>query len=163
MKAHWVSVISASLVLSLSATGPVSAETKGSNVQKQESQKVVEVPRCAKRLGSVSIINGDNSAIWDSAQLAPLQKLLKAIVLKSNCFSVVDRGVALDAAANERTLNNQGLGLQRGSNVGKNQIKAADFVLVAELTSANSNASGNGVGAALGGASAAPLAHSLAG
>ncbi len=137
---------------SISSASPAWAQAKPSKVHKQEQEKVVEVPRCSKKLGSVSIINGDNPNFWSEAQLAPPQKLLKAIVLKSNCFSIVDRGVGLDAAVVERNLNNQGLGLQRGSNVGQNQIKAADFVLVAEVASADSNVSGNNVGAAIGGA-----------
>ena len=36
--------------------------------------------------------------------------------------------------------------MQRGSNVGQGQIKAADYVLVAEIQGANRNVSGSGVG-----------------
>jgi curli biogenesis system outer membrane secretion channel CsgG len=160
----FITAITASaFATTICVSSPLLAETKGSKVQKQQQDAVVEVPRCSKKLGSVTILNGDNTEFWDDAKLAPPQKLLKAIVLKSNCFSVVDRGMGLDAAAKERNLNNQGLGLQRGSNMGQNQIKAADFVLVAEVSSANSNVSGNALGAAVGGAIGGTLGSLIGG
>ncbi len=71
------------------------------------------------------------------------------LVQRSGCFNIVDRGAGLDAAAQERNIGS-GLGLQRGSNVGQGQIKAADYVLVAEIQGANSNVSGNAAGAVAG-------------
>jgi hypothetical protein len=54
------------------------------------------------------------------------------------------------AAQQERDLNNN-MGLQRGSNMGSGQIKAADYVLVAEVGSASSNTGGGGAAGVLGG------------
>ena len=56
----------------------------------------------------------------------------------------------MTAAQKEREIG-QNLGLQRGSNVGKGQIKAADFVLVAEVGSADSNTGGAGAAGLIGG------------
>ncbi|MCC6481005.1 MAG: penicillin-binding protein activator LpoB, partial [Sphingomonadaceae bacterium] len=40
---------------------------------------------------------------------------------------------------------------QRGSNIGKRQVKAADYVVVPDIVSRNSNSGGMGVAGALGG------------
>ncbi|HTN41124.1 MAG TPA: CsgG/HfaB family protein, partial [Asticcacaulis sp.] len=87
---------------------------------------------------------------WTNNSLAAPQKLLKVIVQKSGCFSLVDRGAGMDAAAREREIGGS-LGLQQGSNMGKGQIKAADFVLVAEVGSADSNTGGGGAAGLIGG------------
>jgi curli biogenesis system outer membrane secretion channel CsgG len=76
--------------------------------------------------------------------------LLKVMIQRSGCFNLVDRGTGLNAAERERAIGGN-LGLQRGSNVGQGQIKAADYVLVAEIQGANSNASGSAVGGIAGG------------
>ncbi|MFX7140781.1 hypothetical protein ABTH88_22875, partial [Acinetobacter baumannii] len=55
----------------------------------------------------------------------------------------------LNAAQQERDIGND-LGLQRRSNVGQGQIKAADYVMVAEIQGANSNVSGSAAGAVAG-------------
>src|SRR5690349_1505247 len=54
------------------------------------------------------------------------------------------------AARAERELASDG-DLRPGSNLGKGQVKAADYVLVPDLVSSNSDSSGNNIGAALGG------------
>ncbi len=126
------------------------AEAKASNVQQQQDKMVAEIPHCSKKLGTISIVDGDDASGWTQNRLAPPQKLLKVIVQKSGCFSLVDRGAGMDAAARERDLNSS-MGLQHGSNVGKGQIKAADFVLVAEVGSADSNTGGGGAAGLLGG------------
>jgi hypothetical protein len=123
---------------------------KPSKVQQQQNKMVAEIPKCAKKLGTISIVDGDDNYYWSQNNLAPPQKLLRVIVQKSGCFSLVDRGAGMDAAARERDLN-ANLGLQRGSNVGKGQIKAADFVLVAEVASADANTGGAGAAGLIGG------------
>jgi len=125
-----------------------------SSGQKLQQMTMNDVPHCTRKLGTVSIANGDNSYAWTQNNLAPPEKLLKVLVQRSGCFNLVDRGAGLNAAARERDIG-AGLGLQRGSNVGQGQIKAADYVLVAEIQGANSNVSGSGAagvaGAVLGG------------
>lgn len=123
---------------------------KASKVQQQQDKMVASIPHCTKRLGTITIVDGDDSNGWTQANLAPPQKLLKVIVQKSGCFGLVDRGAGMDAAARERALN-QSMGLQHGSNVGQGQIKAADYVLVAEVGSADSNTGGGGAAGLIGG------------
>lgn len=137
-------------VSALMAAPAVFAQAKASKVQQTQDKMLSEIPRCSQKLGTLTIVDGDDASGWTQNSLAPPQKLLKVIVQKSGCFSLVDRGAGMNAAAKERELN-QNLGLQRGSNVGKGQIKAADFVLVAEVGSADSNTGGGGAAGLIGG------------
>jgi len=123
---------------------------KPSSGQRLQENTMNDVPRCTRKLGTVSIVDGDDPRAWTQYSLAPPQKLLKVLVQRSGCFNIVDRGSGLQAAERERNIGG-GLGLQRGSNVGTGQIKAADYVLIAEISGANSNVSGGGAGAAVGG------------
>lgn len=126
------------------------AQAKPSKAQQMQSQAVAEIPRCARKLGTLSIMDGDDTRGWMQYNLASPQKLLRAMVQKSGCFNLVDRGAGLNAAQIERNIGGN-LGLQRGSNVGQGQIKAADYVLVAEVQASDSNAGGAAVAGAIGG------------
>ena len=127
---------------------------KESSGQKLQQATANDVPRCARKLVTVSIRDGDDPLPWTQNNLAPPSKLLKVLIQRSGCFNLVDRGAGLNAAVQERDIGS-GLGLQRKSNVGQGQIKAADYVLVAEIQGANANVSGAGaagvVGAIVGG------------
>lgn len=134
-----------------SMTMPAAAQNaNASKGQKMQQAAVADVPHCTRKLGTVSIADGDDPSAWTQNSLAPPQKLLRVLVQRSGCFNIVDRGTGLNAAARERNIGS-GLGLQRGSNVGQGQIKAADYVLVAEIQGANSNVSGGGAAAGIGG------------
>jgi curli biogenesis system outer membrane secretion channel CsgG len=142
---------SAVAILALVAA-PASAQrlAKPSSGQRLQESTANDVPRCARKLGTVSIEDGDDPSPWTQASLAPPSKLLKVLVQRSGCFNLVDRGTGLNAASRERAIGAD-LGLQRRSNVGQGQIKAADYVLIAEIQGANSNVSGGGVLAGAGG------------
>ena len=109
-----------------------------------------DVPRCFRKLGTISVMDGDDPSGWTQFQLSGPQKLLKVLVQRSGCFNLVDRGSGLAAAQRERDIGGD-LGLQRQSNVGQGQIKAADYVLIAEVQAANRNSGGSAVGAGIGG------------
>lgn len=143
------------LILSAAAAVPFSAQAQGrpataTNAQKMQEKAVAEIPRCARKLGTVSIADGDDPRGWTQFNLAPPQKLLKVIVQRSGCFNLVDRGAGLNAAATERDIG-ANLGLQRGANVGQGQIKAADYVLVAEVQASNGDAGGSALAGIAGG------------
>nr|WP_240502289.1 CsgG/HfaB family protein [Sphingomonas panacis] len=152
-------MISAVLVAGV-AMAPVAGSAqrlaKPSGAQKLQDATANDVPHCYKKLGTLSIVDGDDSRGWTQYNLAPPQKLLKVLVQRSGCFNLVDRGSGLQAAQRERDIGG-GLGLQRGANVGVGQIKAADYVLQAEVQGANSNASGSGIGAGIGGLIGGPV------
>jgi curli biogenesis system outer membrane secretion channel CsgG len=132
--------------LAIALSSPAFAANKPSKVQKMQEQAVSDVPRCARKLGTVSIADGDDPNGWTQFSLAPPAKLLKVLVQRSGCFNLVDRGTGLNAAQLERDIGNN-LGLQRRSNFGQGQIKAADYVLVAEVQAADRNSGGSGFGA----------------
>jgi curli biogenesis system outer membrane secretion channel CsgG len=141
--------------LALCATGAM-AKKKGTDDgvdNERGSTKNVELPICAKSLGSVSITDGDGHG-WTAYNLGAPSVLLKAFVQKSGCFTLVDRGAGLSALQKEQALAAGG-DLQKGSNVGAGQVKAADYVLVADIGNTDANAGGSAVagiaGAAIGG------------
>lgn len=134
----------------VSLCAPAWADGKPTKAQRNQTRALATIPSCTKSLGTLSIIDGDDPSGWTQFSLAPPQKLLKVMVQRSGCFKLVDRGAGMAAAQRERELASGG-DLQRGSNVGKGQIMAADYVLVAEVAGANANASGNAAGAAIGG------------
>ncbi|QDZ09173.1 SH3 domain-containing protein [Sphingomonas panacisoli] len=143
-------VVALAMCLSSGEALAQSKMAKPSSGQKLQEATMNDVPRCTRKLGTLSIVDGDDPRAWTQYSLAPPQKLLKVLVQRSGCFNLVDRGSGLQAAERERNIGG-GLGLQRGSNVGNGQIKAADYVLIAEISGANSNVSGGGAGAAVGG------------
>ncbi len=145
-----------SLLTPVAAQASEPEQARPSNAEKLQRQAMGDVPQCARKLGTVEIVNGDDPSGWTQYSLAPPQKLLKVIVQRSGCFSIVDRGSGLDAAQRERDIGS-GLGLQRRSNVGQGQIKAADYVLQAEVQASNRNSQGSGAGAAIGGILGGPF------
>ncbi|WP_404336971.1 CsgG/HfaB family protein [Sphingomonas sp. MMS12-HWE2-04] len=145
--------VAATALALLFTCGEAQAQKKGARAsggQRMQEKAVADVPHCIRKLGTLSIVDGDDPRGWTQYSLAPPQKLLKVLVQRSGCFNLVDRGSGLQAAERERQIGGH-LGLQRGANVGQGQIKAADYVLVAEVQGANSNVSGSGVGGAVGG------------
>jgi len=123
---------------------------KPSNTQRTQQAMMNDVPHCVRKLGTVSVMDGDDPSGWTQFQLAGPQKLLKVLIQRSGCFNLVDRGSGLSAAQRERDVAG-GLGMQRGSNVGQGQIRAADYVLVAEVQAADRDSGGSAIGAGIGG------------
>lgn len=148
--AFFVKALMASAAMLGAGQAYAQKQAKPTKGQKLQQAAANDVPHCTRKLGTLSIVDGDDPIGWTQYQLAPPAKLLKVLVQRSGCFNLVDRGSGLQAASRERAIGGN-LGLQRGSNVGQGQIKAADYVLVAEVQGANSNASGNAVGGVVGG------------
>jgi curli biogenesis system outer membrane secretion channel CsgG len=113
------------------------------------SCKTAEIPTCGRVLGTIALVDGDGQG-WKAYQLGAPSTLLKTFVTKSGCFKLVNRGAGMEAIQREQALAGGG-NLQRGSNVGGGQIKAADWLLVADVAGKNQNSGGSGVGAVAGG------------
>ena len=109
-----------------------------------------EIPTCDKRIGTLAVAEPETQNPWWTAmQLESPAALIKVYVQQSKCFTLVDRGKGLAAAQAERAL--AASGEERvGSNVGKGQIKAADYVLVPDIVNKNANSGGNHIGAIAG-------------
>ena len=144
-------VLSAGLLTVLLAALAAPADAQRKSAQDQRKEKMAEIPTCTKSLGTISVLEPEDGVDWWSGQQLPApSKLIKVFVNKSRCFTLVDRGAGLEAAQRERALGASGE-LRNRSNVGKGQMKAADYVLVPDLISANRNAGGNAIGGLIGG------------
>lgn len=109
-----------------------------------------QIPTCAKPLGTLAVVEPKTGNWWSSQQLPSPAALIKVYVSRSRCFTLVDRGRGLDAAKQERDLASDGE-LRVASNIGRGQMKAADYVLVPDLVSRNRNAGGTNIGGIVGG------------
>ncbi|GAB6195899.1 CsgG/HfaB family protein [Lysobacter xanthus] len=126
---------------------PVAAKS----VDDVRKQQINEIPTCARPLGTISVLEPEDATNWWTGQQLPApSKLIKLFVSKSRCFTLVDRGAGMDAAMRERELASGGE-LRGRSNIGKGQVKAADYVMVPDLVSANANSGGNAIGGLIGG------------
>ena len=139
-------VAASAAVLALGLSFTVSA---GKVENQKGSTKNAEIPRCGKVLGTIALIDGDGRG-WDYYQLGAPSTLLKTFVTKSGCFKRVNRGAGMEAIQREQALAGGG-NLQRGSNVGGGQIKAADWLLVADVAGQNQNSGGSALGGIAGG------------
>jgi curli biogenesis system outer membrane secretion channel CsgG len=91
-----------------------------------------------------------DSQWWTQVGLGSPEAIIKVMVMKSGCFGLVDRGRGLSNRNVERALADSGE-LQAKSNIGRGQVKAADYFLVPDLVTGNNNSGGGGFGAVLGG------------
>ena len=143
--ARLVAACAAALAMSLST----SAFAFGKVENQKGSTKNAEIPRCGKVLGTIALVDGDGQG-WKAYQLGAPSTLLKTFVTKSGCFKLVNRGAGMAAIQQEQALAGGG-NLQRGSNVGGGQIKAADWLLVADVAGQNQNSGGSALGGIAGG------------
>ncbi len=119
------------------------------SAQAERQQKSAEIPVCARPLGALAVIEPDDNW-WSQHQLGSPAALIKVFVNRSRCFTLVDRGRGMQALQAERALASEG-DLRGGSNIGRGQMRAADYVLVPDLVSQNANSSGNALGGIVGG------------
>ncbi len=140
-----MTMLAAALLAAMAA--PVAAQS----AQEMRQQQAAQIPVCAKPLGTISVIEPEDAVNWWTGQQLPApSKLIKVFVNKSRCFTLVDRGVGMAAAQYERGLAADGE-LRGGSNIGKGQVKAADYVMIPDLIAQNSNAGGNAISGLVGG------------
>jgi curli biogenesis system outer membrane secretion channel CsgG len=131
------------------AISVLSPQAFAASIQDKTDKAQAEIPNCTHRLGTLAVREPDNHW-WEGLGLESPEALLKVFVMKSRCFTLVDRGKGFEMAQQERALAAGGT-LQGGSNIGGGQVKAADYILVPDIVSKNGNASGTNVGGILGG------------
>ena len=135
----------------LAGTADASFTNKGTQAQDQRRSAAQQLPTCQRPLGTLAVVEPDDAVQWWTGQQLPApSRLIKTFVSRSKCFTLVDRGAAMAASQYERELAATGE-LRGSSNVGKGQFKAADYVMVPDLVSTNSNAGGNAIGGLIGG------------
>jgi hypothetical protein len=122
------------------------------------------VEKCDKPMGAIAVVEPQDFIVSSlrGYGLGSPTGLLRMMIQQSNCFIVVERGVGMQNAMQERELAASGEA-RAGSNMGKGQMVAADFILTPEVVFSENNA--GGVGGALGGvlSRANPLLGAVAG
>jgi len=118
-------------------------------VAADDASQTIEIPTCAKKLGTLAVTEPENKW-WLAYNLESPEALIKVFVSQSKCFTLVDRGKGLAAAQQERALSSGGE-MRGGSNIGKGQMKAADYVLVPDVVTKNKDSGGRSIGGLLGG------------
>jgi curli biogenesis system outer membrane secretion channel CsgG len=129
----------------LVATAAALAATASVSLAKDDPQ----IPVCSKKIGTLAVVEPENKW-WRAYNLESPEALIKVFVAECKCFTLVDRGKGLEAAQTERALASSGE-MRVGSNVGKGQMKAADYVLVPDLVNRNERAGGSRIGGLVGG------------
>lgn len=144
--------IAASAQTATSASGRTYQDgtTKGaSSGRRAQERGVRDIPRCTRNLGSVAIVEPENQW-WRELNLGSPEAVLKVFIQQSGCFTIVNRGRAMQSRAMERALQEQGE-MQRGQNIGKGQVRTADYFIEPDIVSSNRDSGGGGVGGAIGG------------
>ena len=139
----------AAAVAALAITASPAAAQGKSSGRKAQERGVAEIPVCTKKLGTIAIVEPDNNW-WQALGLGSPEAILKLFVMKSGCFGLVDRNKGLASRNIERALADTGE-LQGGSNIGRGQVKAADYFIVPDIVSKNERSGGGGLGGVLGG------------
>ena len=139
--ARYTAAVSAGLVC-LTGLGPALAA--------QDKNSKEELKKCDKPIGTLAVVEPQthHMAAFQRYGLGSPSGLIRMMVQNSNCFLVVERGVAMQNLMQERALAGAGE-MQQDENMGKGQMKAADFVLTPAVVFDNPNA--GGVGGAVGG------------
>ena len=109
-----------------------------------------DLEKCQAPVGTLAVVEPQQlvlDALFGYGLESPTG-VIRRMVQDSNCFIVVERGVAMERMAQERQLA-QGGQLVGGSNVGGGQLQAADFFLTPDVLFSEGNA--GGVGGAIGG------------
>jgi hypothetical protein len=136
-KHAWTCSVRALLIFLLSATAAAGfAEEVSSKVEK-----------CSRNFGSIAVSEPQAEALshLSSYGLGSPAALLRMMIQQSGCFTVLERGVAMQNIEQERALA-QGGELRSGSNIGKGQMQGADFVITPSVQFAQNT---GGVGAGL--------------
>lgn len=136
---------SAALAFAAATIAPAIAE----DIQTKEQRAEAQIPVCTHKIGTMAVHEPENRW-WEGLGLESPEALIKVFVMRSGCFTLLDRGKGLAAVQQERELAGSGE-LQQGSNMGKGQIRAADYVLVPDIVSKNGDAGGTNIGGVLGG------------
>jgi len=126
-------------------SGPITGSASGNEAK--DAAPTLE--RCPAPLGTLAVTEPQ-----DFTQKALLKfnlpsptGLIRLLIAQSNCFQVVERGVAMHNIMQERQLMQRGE-LQQGSQMGQGQLATADFVLTPDVVFSEDNA--GGIGGALG-------------
>ena len=109
-----------------------------------------QLEKCDAPKGTLAVVEAQSQVIASLGRygLQSPTGLIRMIVQQSNCFQVVERGVAMQNMMQERALAAGGQ-MQSDQNIGKGQMVAADFIITPSVVFSENNA--GGMGGAIGG------------
>jgi len=117
------------------------ASSAGLHAQEATSSTV---EHCDRPLGTIAVTeNPETLSALSGYGLGSPAALLRIMIQQSGCFQVVERGAAMANLQEERALAANG-DMQGGSNVGKGQLQAADFVMTPGVQFAANDTGGIG-------------------
>lgn len=128
--------------------GGADAPITGSASPSGATDAAPSLEKCDKPFGTIAVVQPQDqmSASLQKYNLPPPNALLRLMIQQSNCFQVVERGLAMQNLMQERALAAGGQ-LQQGSNVGQGQMVTADFLLTPEIAFRVDNSGGAAIGA----------------
>jgi curli biogenesis system outer membrane secretion channel CsgG len=142
-------LLSATAFAALLVATPALAQDRGSSAYQKQTKGEAQIPVCTRMLGTIAIVEPDKQW-WRELNLGSPEAIIKIFVARSGCFKLVNRGAAMASRNMERAMADSGE-LQAGSNLGRGQVKAADYFLQPDIVTANAHSGGGGGGAVLGG------------
>jgi hypothetical protein len=104
-----------------------------------------QAEKCDAPKGTLAVVEPQSVAIASLSRygLGSPSGLIRLIIQQSNCFQIVERGAGMQNMMQERALAQSGE-MQSGSNVGKGQMVAADFIVTPNVVFTDNNAGGVG-------------------
>jgi hypothetical protein len=112
-----------------------------------------QLRQCSESYGTLAVVEPQDEVLRSlrKYELDSPTSLIRIMAQESNCFLVVERGIAMQNLQQERALAESGE-LRGGQNMGAGQMVAADFVLTPEVLISDDNAGGvgGGIGKVLG-------------
>jgi curli biogenesis system outer membrane secretion channel CsgG len=141
-----------SLMLAAALFAPAEAQRKGkggSEVQGGSKDAAANIEKCDQPMGTLAVVEPQDYTAQALSRfgLPSPTGLIRLIVQQSNCFQLVERGMAMQNIMQERSLQSGGQ-LQRGQNMGQGQMVTADYILTPDVAFSEGDA--GGAGAALG-------------
>jgi hypothetical protein len=129
-------------------SGGANAPVTGSASAEGATDAAPTLEKCEKPFGTIAVVQPQDqvSAALQKFNLPPPNGLLRLMIQQSNCFQVVERGLAMQNLMQERALA-QGGQLQQGANIGKGQMVTADFLLTPEIAFSENDSGGAALGA----------------
>ena len=111
----------------------------------QDEKEKNKIDKCAVPYGTLAVNEPTDEVLrWlRGYQLGSPSALIRIYAEESNCFIMVERGKGMQNVQQERALGASGE-LQQGSNMGKGQMVAADYVLTPYVQFSDNNAGGAG-------------------
>ena len=124
-------------------------DIKGST-SANDSAKTLTLKKCKKKIATLAVVEPQDYEMLALSQysLPSPTSLIRLIVQQSNCFIVLERGIAMQNLLQERSLSSSGE-LKQDQDMGKGQMITADYILTPTIIFKEGNT--GGVGGLLGG------------